>query len=125
MDSKLAAEILAAHAEGLRRAEDYSEDYAKLFPEHRDELAPLLGLAVEVKEALAPCRPSPAFSQELGQELLHAARDTLAKTPPPRPVWRRVPLRLAALGSALSVVGLVGYLLAMRRARHQPAASGG
>lgn len=120
MDSKLAAEILAAHAEGLRRAEDYSEEYAKLFPEHRDELAPLLRLAVEVKEALAPSRPSPAFSQELGQRLLHAAEDALAKTPPPRPVWRRIPLRLAALGSALSIVGLVSYLLAMRRVRSQP-----
>lgn len=123
MDRRLATEILAAHAEGLRRAEDHTEEYLMLFPEYRDELDPLLRLAVEAREALAPSQPSPAFSQELSRELLQAARRTLAEPPPAPPVWRGIVLRLAALGSALSVVGLVGYLLAMRRARSQPIAS--
>lgn len=122
MNAKLAAEILAAHADGLRREEDHAEDYLKLFPENRDELDPLLRLAVEVREVLMPSRPSPAFTQALRRELLQAARRTLAGPPPARPVWRGLVLRLAALGSALSVVGLVGYLLALRRARSQPVA---
>lgn len=122
MERRLATEILAAHAEGLRHAEDHAEDYLVLFPEQRDELESLLRLSSEAREALAPSQPSPAFIQGLGQELLLAARRTLTAPPPTPPVWRGMVLPVAAIGSALSVVGLLGYLLAMRRSRSQPVA---
>jgi hypothetical protein len=120
MTEGLTAEVLSAHANGLGRAEDHAEEYMRLFPELRDELASLFELAGEVKRVLVPARPAPAFRERLHHDLLQTAEHALAEPLPSRPAWQGVMLRLAALGSALSVAGLLGYLLALRRARSHP-----
>ncbi len=120
MTEELTAQVVSAHANGLCRAEDHAQEYLQLFPELGDELASLFELAAEVKRVLAPAHPAPAFRGELHRELIQTAEHRLAEPLPSRPAWQGVMLGVAALGSALSVAGLVGYLLALRRARSHP-----
>ncbi len=101
-------------------------------------LAPYLNLARELAGLLVPVRPRPEFKQALEESLLIEARrrhalENLAITGPasaqhrgPLEAWRDALLEnperhwvigAAALGSAVSVMGIVAYLWRQRGRR--------
>lgn len=142
MDEHLLTEILAVHADRLVDEADLSESYLAIFPESRETLEPLLKLAVEVHAALQPVAPDPEFRRELRQGLISAARRQLVLAPyTPGPLvhaekWvaatgdrigvavptqalSRLPLVFAAVGSILSLVGVMAFILRSRMV-HKP-----
>jgi len=119
MSDRVLTEILTAHADHLARGEALETEYLTLFPDYREELAPLLGLARQIKEALAPVRPAEAFRRKLRRELLAAAQQRPA-TPSliERPRWRRAwVIGVAALGSVISLASAVGVIAYLRHAK--------
>jgi|GEM_PF-801198 len=143
MDERLVTEILAAHADRLVAKIDLAEHYLAMFPEGRASLAPLMNLAAQVKQAMQPATPDPAFRLELRQQLITAARRQYAITPPYTPGLRdhagqwitqaggrlkmavpenpitRPPLILALLGSVLSLASVLAFILRLRTV-HKP-----
>ncbi len=94
------------------------------------QLGPFLTLARELAGLLAPVRPREAFRSELERRLLVAARQQNAQMSlhaypeadgvTPRRfegVGSRVVIGAAAVGSAVSLVGLVAYMLHRRGER--------
>ena len=118
MKEKVLAEILAAHADQLKKGQGKGSDYLVMFPEYQEKLEPLLEIAEKVKEVLEPVEPAPAFCQSLHEDLLAAARRKLAGEVPQlaRSHGRQILIRAAALGSAVSVVGALAYLIRSRAA---------
>jgi hypothetical protein len=115
MHEDVIADILAAHADHLVRNQSRNEDYLSLLCDYRAELVPLLQIAERVRAKLVPVAPSPAFEAGLRQDLLAAARQ---RTEEPRvPFLRRkgIIIGAAAVGSVLSVAGIVAALLWRQR----------
>jgi hypothetical protein len=119
MRDKVVAEVLAVHADHLVGGKTNSEDYLSLFPAYRADLAPLLRIAERVKAALVPVTPSPAFEAGLRQDLLAAAIQRAIGRSPEKPVpflrRRGFLIGAAAVGSALSVAGIVAALVWRQR----------
>lgn len=135
MTDELLTEVLAAHADHLNEGGDNTEMYLLMFPAMRDELAPLLYLAEQLKYRLAPVQARPAFVEALGANLRKVAQDRL--TAPvgwrerfvipshwPGERFRSVPgfIRLSALekrrvlmgaagGAGLAAAGVAAYVL--------------
>jgi len=118
MEEKVLAEILAAHADQLKKGQEKGSDYLAMFPEYQEKLKPLLETAEKVKEALVPVDPAPAFCQSLHDDLLAAGQRRLAEEAPQlaRSHVRQVLIRAAALGSAVSVAGAIAYFIRSRAA---------
>jgi hypothetical protein len=120
MSDKVVVEVLAAHADHLMGDGPESEDYLKLFPDYRAELKPLLRIAERVRAALVPVRPSPAFEAGLKQDLIEAAIQRAEERENKKRVSfirrRGVLIGAAAIGSVLSVAGIVAALLLRQRA---------
>jgi hypothetical protein len=120
MSDNVVVEVLAAHADHLMGDGPESEDYLNLFPAYRAELTPLLGIAERVKAALVPVTPSPAFEAGLKQDLLEAAIQRAEEKEEKKRVSflrrRGVLIGAAAVGSALSVAGIIAALLLRQRA---------
>lgn len=120
MSDNVVVEVLAAHADHLMDDGPESEDYLNLFPAYRAELTPLLGIAERVKAALVPVTPSPAFKAGLKQDLLEAAIQRAEEKEEKKRVSflrrRGVLIGAAAVGSALSVAGIIAALLLRQRA---------
>jgi hypothetical protein len=121
-------QILATHADKLNAGVNEEAEYLATLPEHQDTLRPLLALARKVKDALALVEPDPAFCENLRLGLLAAARQRLASqlsSKPQRPVhlFRRhrkeILIGAAALGSVVSVAGIVAYWIHTRAAKAQ------
>ena len=125
MKEKVLAEILVAHADQLKKGQGKVSDYLAMFPDYREELRPLLEIAEKVKEVLVPVEPAPAFCQSLHDDLLAAARRKLAGEVPQlaRSHGRQILIRAAALGSAVSVVGALAYLIRSRATAETQSAS--
>jgi hypothetical protein len=136
-------EILATHADKLNAGTNEEAAYLATLPEHQDTLEPLLALARKVKDALAPVEPDSAFCENLRLGLLAAARQRLASrlslqaepqaessTKSQRPVhlFRRhrkeILIGAAAVGSVVSVAGIVAYWIHARAAKAQRALPG-
>jgi hypothetical protein len=119
MSENMVVEVLAAHADHLIDNEADGEDYLNLFPAHRDELAPLLRIAERVRAVLVPVAPAPAFEAGLKQDLIAAAIQRTEEQGSGKRVSlfrrRRVLIGAAAVGSALSVAGIVAALLWRQR----------
>jgi len=118
MSENMVAEILAAHADHLAGDKANGEDYLDLFPAYRSELGPLLRVAERVKAALAPVTPSPEFKVGLKQDLLAAAVRRVEERKVDRRVSflnRRRVLIGAAVGSVLSVAGIIAALIWRQR----------
>lgn len=120
-------EILAAQADRLIAGETHTEDYLVLFPELRSELAPLLQLACEVAAALKPVRPQAAYRSDLHQALVRAGHNQplpdasgLLNLPEIRRDWV---WGAAAVGSAVSVMGVIAYFWRARTAGTRTASS--
>ena len=118
MSDNVVVEVLAAHADRLMDDGPESEDYLNLFPAYRAELTPLLEIAERVKAALVPVTPSPAFEAGLKQDLLAAAIQRAEERESRKQVSflrRRGLLIGAAVGSVLSVAGIITALLLRQR----------
>ena len=132
-------EILATHADKLNAGTNEEAEYLATLPEHQDTLQPLLALARKVKDALAPVEPDPAFCENLRLSLLAVAHQRLAsrlslraegsaKSQRPVHLFRRhrkeILIGAAALGSVVSVAGIVAYWIHARAAKAQRVLSG-
>jgi hypothetical protein len=118
MPENVVVEVLAAHADRLVGNKAQSEDFLKLFPDHKAELAPLLRVAERVKAVLVPVAPQPAFELGLRKDLLEAAIQRAEEQRSPRQVSflrRRGVLIGAAVGSVLSVAGIIIAALLWRQ----------
>ena len=125
MGDKVLVEILAAHADQLKKGQGKGSDYLVMFPEYREKLKPLLETAEKVKEVLELVEPAPAFCQSLHDDLLAAGRRRLAEGVPQlaRSHGRQILIRAAALGSAVSVAGAIAYFIRSRAAAETQTAS--
>lgn len=109
MEHKDLPNVLAAHADQLNRsAESEAQDF-HLPPEAGEELCSLLQLAEQVKGALDPVKPSPAYKRRLGLELAEMAQrrrssDLLVAPPAPRREWL----------VAVALAGGIAYLVRTR-----------
>jgi len=112
-------EILAAHAERLTNS---SAPPVELSPGEAAYVGPLMEIAERLKETLVPVEPPAAFVRSLGRELVEAARRRHAAAQRFR---RGILIGAAALGSALSVAGVVTLVLLRRRTRFHPQPSPG
>ncbi len=123
MKDRIAAEILAAHADRLNQGYQGLAAVPAIKAEQGSSLYPLMRLAERVQGALVPVQPDPAFVRQLGKQLAATANDT-SRVAAGR-TRRTVMFGAAVLGSAVSLasaVGLVVYLLRQRgRLRSQPA----
>ena len=128
-------EILATHADKLNAGTNEEAEYLATLSEHQDTLQPLLTTARKVKDALAPVEPDSAFCENLRLSLLAAAHQRSASrltssTKSRRPVhlFRRrkkeILIGAAALGSVVSVAGIVAYWIHTRAAKAQRALPG-
>jgi hypothetical protein len=117
MPENVVVEVLAAHSDRLVSDKAKNEDYLDLFPDDRDELAPLLRIAALVRELLVPVAPSPAFAAGLKHDLLAAAirRTQEQQGNKQALLFQRRGILIGAVGSGLSVVGIVAVLLWRRR----------
>jgi hypothetical protein len=118
MPDNIIAEVLAAHADQLLNKETNSQDYVNLFPDHEGELTPLLQIAQRIRETLVPVAPSPEFEASLKRELLTAAvkRAEAQKSRNHSPLLQRRGVLIgAAVGSAISVAGIIAALLWRQR----------
>ncbi len=126
MGERVLTEILAAHADQLKKGQGKGSDYLAMFPDYQEELKPLLETAEKVSEVLEPVEPAPAFCQSLHDDLLAAGQRRLAEGVPQlaRSPGRQILIRAAALGSAVSVAGAIAYFIRSRvAAEAQPASA--
>jgi len=126
MEEEVLAEILAAHADQLKKGQGKGSDYLAMVPDYQDKLQPLLETAEKVKEVLEPVEPAPAFRQSLHDDLLAAGRRRLTGGVPQlaRSYRGQVLIGAAAVGSAVSVVGAIAYFIHSRAtAETQPASA--
>ena len=129
-------EILATHADKLNVGTNEETEYLATLPEHRDTLQPLLTVARKVKDALASVEPDPAFCENLRLSLLATARQRSVSrlslqaegsTQSQRSVLllrrhrKEILIGAAALGSVVSVAGIVAYWIHTRAAKAQHA----
>lgn len=80
-------------------------------PEKEPRLQALAEMTERLRRAMIPVEPSTAFVRSLGQELVEAARRRQAAA---RRLRRGLIIGAAALGSALSVAGVVVLVLRRR-----------
>jgi hypothetical protein len=125
MEEKVLAEILAAHADQLKKGQGKGSDYLAMFPDYQEKLKPLLETAEVVSEVLERVDPAPAFCQSLHDDLLAVGQRRLAEGEPQlaRGNRRQIFIRAAALGSAVSVAGAIAYLIRSRAAAEGQAAA--
>ena len=126
MEDRVLAEILAAHADQLKKGQGRGSDYLAMFPDYQEELKPLLETAEKVKQVLEPVEPASAFCQSLHEDLLAAGRRRLAEGVPQlaRSSRKQVLIGAAALGSVVSVVGAIAYFIRSHAtAKAQPASA--
>jgi hypothetical protein len=111
MTEKGLAKVLPAHADTGRR-DKVGRKVRPLRARSQIEEAEILRLAEQLKRALVPVQPSPRFVQNLLRQLV--MNDEKEPTRSAHRYRRGVVIGAAAVGSALSVVGIVAYLLRNR-----------
>ncbi|HEY77092.1 MAG TPA: hypothetical protein G4O00_13120 [Thermoflexia bacterium] len=111
MEERRAAELLAAHADRLN---DPSVTAPEPTPEEMAYLTPLMEIAERLKETLVPVEPPATFVRSLRRELVDAARRRQSAT---QRLHRGLVIGAAALGSVLSLAGVVALILRRRRGR--------
>ncbi len=112
MTDKALAQVLMAHADDLNREAADREFYLRRIPDRRAELEVLLHLTEQIKQTLVSVQPSPTFVQDLARQL--AVTDNSRVERPLQDHRREIFIGAAAVGSALSVIGLVAYLVRSR-----------
>jgi hypothetical protein len=109
MEHKDLPNVLAAHADQLNRSAESDTHDFQVPPEQGEELRSLLQLAEQIKGALDPVTPSPAYKRRLGLELAEMAQrrrssDLLVAPPAPRREWI----------VAVALAGGIAYLVRTR-----------
>ena len=104
-----AIEVLAAHAETM--AGKVGEPVT-LKGTEEFYLRPSMTAAERVKGAMLPVEPPSSFVQTLGQNLIEESRRRRVAA---QRLRKGMVIGAAALGSALSIAGVVAYLLYKRR----------
>lgn len=127
MQGKTIADILIAYTDGLAANAPEAEGYLAMFPEHREELAALLGLAAQLRRVLRRVSPAPAYRAALHDDLVAAARQKMrpALTIQELPHRHRGLIIGAAIGSTISVAaGIIATVLirkgALQRSQEAP-----
>ncbi|NOZ27437.1 MAG: hypothetical protein GXP39_05210 [Chloroflexi bacterium] len=109
---------LNKYADGLVRGESQAISPSALPPELADEARSLMELTDVLAATLKPVRPRPSYREHLHQGLIQAAqRKQTQRALARRHVRvsrRQWMLGAAAVGSAVSVLGVVAYLLRNR-----------
>jgi hypothetical protein len=120
VEDKVLVEILAAHADQLKKGQGKGSDYLAMFPDYQEKLKPLLETAEKVKQMLEPVEPVPAFCQSLHEDLLAAGQRRLVEGAPklPRGHGRQILIGAAALGA-----GVLAYFIRSRAAAEVQSAS--
>jgi len=112
MKENALTEILALQANGLNVGEEDLQTYLAMIPGQQGELKSLMTVAARVKKALLPVEPSSAFVRGLHRSLLAMAGH---KQPSASLLARRgLLIGAAALGSALSIAGIIAYIVYAR-----------
>ncbi|MFZ1402098.1 MAG: hypothetical protein WAW03_03340 [Anaerolineae bacterium] len=118
------ANLLSSHADRLLIGDDHAQDYLALFAEVRHDIAPLLRLARDLAAWLRPVKPRAAFRQDLHRSLVASGyrqlSHSLALEPLDHDTRRDWMLSAAAIGSAVSVVGVLAYLWRSRSGNGAP-----
>jgi hypothetical protein len=117
MKTKDLIELLAGHADALNRGQDTTAALLTYKGQDAAELAPMLWLARSIKTAMEPMTPSAAFKASLHQQIVQG-RQAADAAENARPIWW---IGAAAVGSLLSVAGLMIWLLRRPRPEPQPA----
>jgi hypothetical protein len=112
MNDKEVAEVLMAYADDLNRGAVDREKYLERVSGHGDELEALLHLTERLKRTLVPIRPSLTFVNNLARQLAFSGGGEAEYKA--RGHRREIFIGAAAIGSALSVIGLVAYLIRNR-----------
>lgn len=107
-------DVLARHADGLNRDEELADELISKHQEQAAELAPLLQLASALRAALTPVS-APAFTKELGQELVKYGPPVVVLGRSVSKRRARAWLAVAAAGSLISAAGVTALIL--RRVR--------
>jgi len=125
MEDRVLIEILAAHADQLKEGQRKASDYLAMFPDYQEQLRPLLETAEQIREALKPVEPTPAFCQRLYEDLLAMARRRMDGGMPQlaRSHRKQLIIGAAALGSVVSVAGAFAYLIRSRAAETRSASA--
>jgi hypothetical protein len=119
-------ELLAEHADALRRGDRRTRTYFERLPEEGDELALLLPLAERVSDAMQPVVAAADFQARLMGELMQKAYARPACAQPAPSLWREKRTEIiigATVGSVLSAVG-VAYFIYSRLPNHDRQAAG-
>ncbi len=118
LKSRQLADLLSAQADELIHGNSDTATLLAMYPELADEAAPLMALANVLASLFQPVPPRPAYRTHLYQGLVNAAqrkraRQTAAQGRKREP-WRPWVLGAAAVGSAVSVLGIIAYLIHSR-----------
>lgn len=120
MDKRTLYNVLMSHADALNAGVDLTDDLIARFAGDAATLRPLLQLARQVKGVLVPVAAPTAFSAQLRLSLLQEARPALARSRSLSRRWRPAWVGAAAVGSLLSLAGLVVWLVRHSRALQRP-----
>lgn len=110
-NERKAAQVLDECLRGIESGQVTVEDCLRLHPEFRDSLGPLLALAVQTQQGLAPAAPSSVVRDQTEARLLNRLHKETAsgrrtRPPLPRRAWRRPAFALASLSLILSLLVL-------------------
>lgn len=110
-----------AYADDLNKGGKGQEFYLRQISDQSTESEVLLQLMERIRQTLVPVQPSPTFVKDLARQL--AVNENGRAKHPIQDHWREIFIGVAAVGSALSVIGLVAYLLRNRMQVKTPVAS--
>jgi hypothetical protein len=116
--------LLAAHSDDGNQSRTARQVCLRQARSPFDESESLLHLVEQLKQALVPVQPSPKFVQNLLRQLIVTDKKEPARQPM-RSYRRGVVIGAAAIGSALSVIGIVAYLVRNRLQMKARVASAG
>jgi hypothetical protein len=113
------AELLSAHADQLAKGNMQADDEVlALFPDRREELAPLIEMATKLRSQLSIVHPDDEFERHLKAELLESARKRLERLSLQHARQRT----LVIIGGITAVVvSAVGVILAYTHMRQSQA----
>ena len=111
MKRRQVADILMAHADGLVADVDNTDSILRAYPDAPRELGLLLRLARTVKGVLVPIAPEPSFVYTLQAQL---AKAEVEPVPERVPTGRILGIAGAAIGSVLSVAGVILWIRQIR-----------
>lgn len=112
MEDKVPEEIMNSQTNSLNASDENQGTHMAVISRSHGEWESLMAVAEKVKNALLPVEPSPDFVQGLHRNLLAMA----GRNRPWTSTYARRGLLIgaAALGSALSLAGIIAYVVHAR-----------